>query len=191
IFLDPLFVDLPGNIYRTLAESPVIDAGNPTDPAPPGTGNRVDIGYVEEGRAAFYAAADYCEFCPNDGLTWGVDAFDTVADALAAAAAELASLNFPDQPPQYTVGVGPGLYAENLTVPSYVRLIGSGAEETILNAAGNPNAVTFDGVVQAEISGFTIAGASSAGVAVSGAANAITIAHNIIKDNSSGVVFDG
>jgi hypothetical protein len=194
-FLDPLFVDVPGDDYRTVAESPAIDAGDPTDPAPPGAGSRVDIGYLEQGRAAFYADDDYCEFCANDGLTWQVDAFDTIQDALDVAADELSVLAWPDRPPRYTVGVGPGLYSEAITLPSHLRLVGAatlgGAEETVLDAGGRETAVTLDGVVQAELSGLTIMGASSAGVAVLGASNAITVSRNIIAGNPNGVALSG
>ncbi len=189
MFLDPMFVDRFAHDYRTLDGSPVIDAGNPSDPAPPGTGDRVDIGYIEQGRAAFYADDDYCETCPNDGLTWQVDAFDKIQDALDAAADDMAALEATESPPQYTVGVGPGAYNEQVTIPGYVRLVGSGAEDTTINAGGSGSPVTFAGVVQAEVTGFTLTGAGSPAVAISGASNAITITRNIIEGNPTGVAF--
>jgi subtilisin-like proprotein convertase family protein len=163
IFLDPLFVSPQAHDYRTLDVSPVIDAGNPTDPSPPGTGNRVDIGYLEQGRASYYADDDYCETCPNDGLTWQVDAFDVIQDALDTAADDLAALNAAGDMPQYTVGVGPGVYVENVAMPSHVRLVGSGAEETTLDGGGDGVPITFDGVIETEVSEFTITGGSQAG----------------------------
>ncbi len=189
IFLDPLFVDRFAHDYRTMDDSPVIDAGNPTDPAPPGTGDRVDIGYIEQGRAAYYADDDYCETCANDGLTWQVDAFDVIQDALDAAADDMAALEATEPPPQYTVGVGPGTYTETVTITGYVRLVGSGAEDTTIDAGGSGSPVTLDGVVQAEVSGFTLIGAGSPGVAVSGASNNITITRNVIRDNPTGIAF--
>ncbi|MGD8626790.1 MAG: hypothetical protein PVJ34_19795, partial [Anaerolineae bacterium] len=53
VFLDPRFVDPISHNYYTDDDSPVVDAGNPTDPHPPGTGEQVDIGYIEQGRAAY------------------------------------------------------------------------------------------------------------------------------------------
>ena len=82
VFLDPRFVDPLNHNYYTDDYSPVVDAGNPTDPHPPGTGENVDIGYIEQGRAAYYVDDDYCPDCLNDGLTWGVDAFDQIQPAL-------------------------------------------------------------------------------------------------------------
>ncbi len=198
LFLDPLFVEPREPSYRTKDWSPVIDAGNPSDPVPPGTGGRADIGYVEQGRAAFYADDDYCMFCVNDGLTWGMDAFDDVQDALDAAEAEMAVLSFPDQPPQYTVGVGPGTYAGSFDLHSHVSLVGSGAEVTTLEGRADDVAVlAFDGVVQAEVRGFTIKGTSSAdgmsrtdvGVVVTGASNDVTITRNVIVGSEQGVAF--
>ncbi len=192
LFLDPMFVDRFAHDYRTVDGSPVIDAGNPSDPAPPGTGDRVDIGYIEQGRAAFYADDDYCETCPNDGLTWQVDAFDVIQDALDAAADDMAALEATESPPQYAVGVGAGTYhTETVTIPGYVRLVGSGAEDTTIDAGGSGSPVTFDGVVQAEVTGFTLTGAGSPGVAVLGASNSITVTRNIIRDNPTGVAFSG
>ncbi|MGD8626801.1 MAG: proprotein convertase P-domain-containing protein, partial [Anaerolineae bacterium] len=74
--------------YYTDDDSPVVDAGNPTDPHPPGTGEQVDIGYIEQGRAAYYVDDDYCADCLNDGLTWGVDAYDNIQQALDEAGDE-------------------------------------------------------------------------------------------------------
>jgi uncharacterized repeat protein (TIGR01451 family) len=192
LFLDPLFEDRWAFDYRTLADSPVIDAGNPSDPYPPGAGEAVDIGYLEQGRAAFYADDDYCETCSNDGLTWQVDAFDLIQDALNAAGdyvqtlerANVSTLNV-------SVGVGPGSYYETLTVPSYVRLIGSGAEDSLIDSAGLGTPVSFDGVVQSEISGFSITGSNSSAVELLGASNEITITRNIIRDNPTGISFSG
>jgi len=82
LFLDPLFVDPNADNYYPQENSPVIDAGNPNDPHPPGTGEVVDMGYIEQGRAAIYVDDDYCDTCLNDGLTWGVDAFDDIQAAL-------------------------------------------------------------------------------------------------------------
>ncbi len=189
IFLDPLFVNLQAHDYHTLDESPVINAGNPTDPAPPGAGNRVDIGYVEQSRTGYYVDDDYCEVCPNDGLVWQVSAFDSIQDGLDAAADDLEALMDPGEAMMVSVGVGPGTYTETVVVPSHVQLAGSGAEDTIIDVEGGGTPITFDGVAQAGVSGFTITGADSPGVAVTGASNHITITRNIIRDNFTAIAF--
>ncbi|MCP4100739.1 MAG: DUF5123 domain-containing protein, partial [Lentisphaerae bacterium] len=82
IFVDPRFTDVNNHDYRPLADSPVVDAGDPSDPAPPGSGERVDMGYAQSAEAAVYASKDYCEQCLNDGLEWQVTAFDSIQDAV-------------------------------------------------------------------------------------------------------------
>lgn len=185
LFLDPNFVDPTGNDYRTMNYSPVIDAGNPTDPAPPGSGNRADIGYVEQGRANFYVDDSYCQLCVNDGLTWQVDAFDNIQDALDAAEATLQHLK-PDVDAivQLTVGVAPGTYNENVSIPSRVLLLGSGAEVTTIDGGGG-TAVTFDRVVNGVLSGFTVTGGTA--VEITNASNSVVLYRNIIKDAATAV----
>lgn len=184
IFLNPLFTDLSN--YLADADSPLINAGAPGDPTPPGTGGRVDIGYVEQTGASFYADDDYCAICANDGLTWGVDAFDTIQAALDAAAAELLLLGT-DQL-RYTVGVGPGSYAETVAVPSYVDLVGADAETTIITSPNSSTiAVTFYGVNDASISNFTIMGLNTT-LSVNFTANNILITRNIITSPNAGAV---
>ncbi|MCP4361103.1 MAG: tandem-95 repeat protein, partial [Chloroflexi bacterium] len=188
-FLDPLFTDSADQDYRVKDESPIIDAGDPADPTPPGTGNRVDVGYLEQGSAAFYADDDYCDLCANDGLTWGVDAFDVIQDALDAAAADLAALATDDV--QYSVGVGAGNYNESVTVSSYIQLVGHSAEDTFILGNGGPG-VTFDGVVQAGVSSFDITGQGTptTSVTITGGANSISITGNILS-GSRGVWLGG
>jgi len=188
LFLDPLFLNLAANDYRTLDASPVIDAGDPGDPAPPGTGSRADIGYLEQGRASYYADDGYCASCPNDGLTWGVDAFDTIQAALDAAVGGIRLLDAALVESRFTVGVAPGTYHESVDVPSHVSLVGSGADRTTIEAAAGP-AVTFAGVVQASISSFTITGSGEAGVSAAGASNHILVSRNLIRGNGDGVRF--
>lgn len=196
LFLDPLFVSLLAHDYRLLDASPCIDAGALNDPAPPGTGGRVDLGYLERGRASYYVDDDYCSICPNDGLTWQVDAFDNIQDALDAAAQALPEV-CPEAScvkPVLSVGVGPGTYVltDAVRMPSYVRLLGSGADQTTIDANGWDSGVVFDGVVHAEVSGFAITGATHDDYAmlVTGASNAITITRNLIHHNYIGIWVD-
>lgn len=186
LFLDPNFVDPMDNDYRTLNFSPVIDTGNPTDPSPPGAGSRADIGYIEQGRVNFYVDDSYCEICLNDGLTWQVDAFDNIQDALDAAENALSNLNptYVDVP-QLVVGVAPGTYNEQVTIPSHVLLIGSSAENTMIDGQGG-TAVSFDAVTDSAIRNLTVMNADTA-VSISNASNNINIARNIIRNNTVGI----
>ncbi len=190
LFLDPNFVDALDHDYRTYNYSPVIDAGNPTDPAPPGAGSRADIGYVEQGRVNFYVDDSYCNICVNDGLTWQVDAFDTIQAALDAAKNALLNLNPGDvDVPQLVVGVAPGTYAEQVTLPSHVLLMGSGAETTILDGGGS-TAVTINGVTNAGVRDLTLTNANTA-VLVNGSSNTIDLRHNIFDNNTTGLLVNG
>ena len=196
LFLDPLFINRLANDYRTNVSSPVADAGDPGDPAPPGTGSRVDIGYLEQGRASFYADDDYCAGCVNDGLTWGVDAFNRIQAALDAAFAQQQLLKEALDQPGFTVGVAAGAYPENISIPSYVNLVGSGADQSIITGAGdNAEAVTFDGVVQAAISHFKIDAVTGSrlarGIHVTNLANHIEISRNLLRGSDIDILFDG
>ncbi len=55
IFTDPLLAGPPTDNYRLTLWSPAIGAGDPSEPVPPGTGEHIDIGYREFGRASAYA----------------------------------------------------------------------------------------------------------------------------------------
>jgi PKD repeat protein/nitrous oxidase accessory protein NosD len=183
----------PQHDYRPLDTSPVIDAGNPSDHVPPGTGERIDIGYLEVGQAVFAADDDYCETCLNDGLTWGVNAFDSIQAALDAARAIVINLGAALAGP-LTVGVGPGSYNERLTVPSHVRLIGTSADEVTLAGENAGTVITLDGVTDVEIRGLRITGSGPspyAGIRVTSGARDVLIARNLIAYNGQGIVFEG
>ena len=186
-FFDPLFRNLPADDLRLAANSPLIDMGAPNDPTPPGGGKRVDIGYAEYNAAGFYVSQDYSANGLNDGLTWGVDAFNQIQPALDAAAATLHSLQGPLPEGGYSVGVEAGTYTERVTVPSHVRLVGFGAENTTIDAGAAGSAVTFDGVIDSELSGFTVlnASASGAGVELKNGSSGITITRNVIRSNAA------
>ncbi|MDT8304557.1 MAG: Ig-like domain-containing protein, partial [Anaerolineae bacterium] len=53
IFADPFFVNPQNDDFRLGENSPMIDAGDPADPAPPGANGRADIGFAEHGAAGF------------------------------------------------------------------------------------------------------------------------------------------
>jgi hypothetical protein len=160
IFVDPQFLGPMANNFRTRDHSPVADAGNPSDPVPPGTGERADIGYLEQGRASFYVDDDYCADCINDNLTWGVDAFNTIQDGLNAASTYIQAIGVVPETP-VVVGVGAGEYIEPAEMPSYVHLAGSGADQTTLTNEWQ-DLVSFDNVINARVSGFTLRDAGRA-----------------------------
>ncbi|MFN8482269.1 MAG: Ig-like domain-containing protein [Anaerolineae bacterium] len=195
VFADPLFTNPSVNDYRPMSDSPVIGAGDPADPVPPGSGTRVDIGYVQQAQASFFADDSYCQTCANDGLTWQVDAFGKIQDAVNAASqfvkavgVSVAMTTTSAVGLAVTVGVGPGTYAERVSVPSHVRLVGSGAEQTTINGSG-ASPVTVSAATQAEISGFTlVSGGSAASINVLSASNFITVTRNIVR-SSAGISF--
>ncbi|MCW5849363.1 MAG: VCBS repeat-containing protein, partial [Anaerolineae bacterium] len=194
--LDPLFTNVADHDYRPQVGSPVLNAGNPSDPTPPGADGRVDMGYLEVGQAAFYADQGYCQTCDNDGLEWQVDAFNRIQDALDAASRAAAALDCDTTTPglcdvQFSVGVGAGVWNERVSVPSYARLIGSGADETTLNAGSAGSAVTFDGVVRAGASGLKLTGANTSGaVHLTNQANTIDLRRLLITGNHTGILLD-
>jgi hypothetical protein len=189
---DPLFVNPANHDYRLRDGSPMINAGNPSDPTPPGTSGRVDLGYVQRGQAAFYADDNYGQNGVNDGLDWQVDAFATIQEALDAAERALRAVGCQANANgecayQITVGVGPGTYTEQVRLPSQMLLRGSGAEQTIINA-GAGTGVTLSGVVNAGISGVTITGTSAGtGVLVRDASNTVEVQRTIIRNLGTGV----
>lgn len=186
LFVDPRFRQVATDDFRLAAGSPLIDKGAPNDPTVPGGGERVDIGYAEYNAAGFYVSHDYSETGLNDGLTWGVDAFDRIQPALDAAAAAMHDLQGALPEGGYSVGVDEGTYSERVTVPSHVRLVGSGAEVTTIDGGSAGSAVTFDAVIDSELAGFTVQNASAAGAGVSldNAASGITLSRNVIGANA-------
>lgn len=192
LFVDPRFRNLAMNDLRLAANSPLIDKGAPNDPTVPGGGERVDIGYTEFNAAGFYVSKNYSDTGLNDGLTWGIDAFDRIQPALEAAAETLHSLQGALPEGGYSVAVDKGVYMETVAVPSHVRLVGSGAEFTTIDAENGGSAVTFAGVVESQLSGFTVQNAGGAGVEIKGASNGITIERNVMLGNAShGVSLEG
>jgi len=183
LFRDPAFRNLAANDLRLAAGSRLIDMGAPGDPTPPGTGTRVDMGYAEYNAAGFYVSPSYSATSLNDGLTWGVDAFTTIQAALDAAGSALRNLGAAPEG-GYSVGVDDGTYAERVTVPSHVRLVGSGAAVSIIDAGSGGSAVTLDAVTDVEVSGFTLQGANAAGAGIElkNGASRIAIQRNVIRN---------
>jgi hypothetical protein len=193
---DPSFTNPAANNFQPLPISPLVNAGDPSDPVPPGAGSRVEIGYLQSGIAGVTVNANYCATCVNDGLTWQVNAFSQIQPALTVAARQVATLSCVlTSCPAFTVGVAPGTYTGPVTVPSFVSLIGSGATQTTLTGGGTGSVVTFSGAEQAAISDFTItgsgSGASDAGISLASAANAITVTRNLLSGDHTGARLAG
>ncbi|MFN8496885.1 MAG: FG-GAP-like repeat-containing protein [Anaerolineae bacterium] len=202
VFADPRFEDLSRHDYRPRVGSPAIDAGDPYDPTPPGSGGRVDIGYAQTGQASFYADDSYCATCVNDGLDWGVDAFGTIQDAVAAASRFQSALGVNCQRSEQcglplTVGVGPGVYAGSVSLPSDVRLIGSGADKTVIDGGGSPQSVIrIANALHVEVSGLTISGQGlgnpqAAGIEIGNGSHFITVTGALIRNNWHGLWLAG
>ncbi|MCB0200720.1 MAG: FG-GAP repeat protein, partial [Anaerolineae bacterium] len=195
LFANPRFMDPDNEDFRPQADSPVVDAGDPSDPAPPGSGDRIDLGYAQAAEASVYASKDYCEQCLNDGLAWQVTAFDAIQDAVD---------NVPNIEGVWTVGVAggsaaePAVYHEHVQLTSGLRLVGGGAAITVIDADDSGSPIVMDGVTGVEVSGFTVTDggedATDAGIAVTGASNQITITRNIIgglSPDNPGLVGNG
>ena len=166
LFSNPLFVDYAASDYRVEDSSPVINTGSPGDAVPPGAGDRIDIGHIEQTGGGYIASHDYCSTCDNDGLIWGVNAFDTIQGAVDAAEDDLLNL-FDGDGSQFTVGVDTGTYTESVTINWNLQLLGSDPDNTTIQGVGAP-AVTISKTVGTKVGGFTLlgAGANSIGVHV-------------------------
>jgi hypothetical protein len=133
--VQPLVFEQEGPDSYLLKDGERIKIDNPTAGA-----GAVDMGYLEQTGAAFYADDDYCDTCINDGLLWQINAFQTIQEAVDAAEAEL--LLVASDSLRYTVGVGPGTYVENVAMAPYVYIVGSDAETVMIDPL-SAAAVTF------------------------------------------------
>jgi len=66
---------------------------------------------------------DYCDGCPNDGHTWGTDAFATIQDGVDAVAVS------------GTVNVANGTYTEQVLIHKSISLVGQSEAGTILDGS--------------------------------------------------------
>ncbi|MEM7798767.1 MAG: hypothetical protein AAF633_06230 [Chloroflexota bacterium] len=187
IFSDPLFNDFASGDFRVASFSPVIDAGTPGDAVPPGAGDAVDIGHLEQSAVGFFIDGNYCSTCPNDGLIWGVNAFNFIQDGVDAALADLSSVEL-SEPISFTVGVNAGVYTETVVISGSINLVGRSPDTTAILGNGGP-AVTFDAAVDAGVSGFTLMGGGTnrIGILMAGGSNTVDIDYNLIKNNSVGI----
>ncbi|MEM7799105.1 MAG: hypothetical protein AAF633_07950, partial [Chloroflexota bacterium] len=187
IFSNPLFLDLANGDFRTESFSPVIDAGTPNDPVPPGAGRAIDIGHLEQSGSSFFVDDNYCQTCLNDGLIWGVDAFSTVQAAVNAAQEDIANLQL-ETPIQFNVGVNDGIYSESVVISTSVRLLGQGPDRSSIVGSTGP-AITYQAAVNAGVSGFKLRGGGPApiGILLKGGSNSVNIDYNYIISNTVGI----
>ncbi len=196
VFADPLFTNILSDDYTLLAFSPMIDAGNPSDPSPPGAGGRTDIGYSEFGAAGFYVDDDYCQTCLNDGLTFSVDAFNVISDALAAANRRTMTLGIPANG-AHTVGVAAGTYNEKLYMPSYINLVCDGADNVTIDGTGIDTQhstiwmqrVRNVAVRHCHVTGSLPANNASAGIRIGIDSSNVILLGNLVESNESGIIF--
>ncbi|NJN65679.1 MAG: hypothetical protein HC884_02680, partial [Chloroflexaceae bacterium] len=183
---DPVFSDPDEDNYRPGDGSALLDAGT----------SQSDIGYYEQSEAPIVVDDDYCETCENDGLPWGIYAFNTIQDAIDSSTDEVEELICSDEAIEaasdgcglLTILVKPGTYEENVILSSNLRLLGSGADDTIIEAGGSGDVVTIEDASFVEVRGFTIrnSGSGNSGVVVRNSRD-VLLTHNLITDNKHGV----
>jgi hypothetical protein len=88
---------------------------------------------------------DYCNGCPNDGHTWGYDAFDEIQDGIDAVASP------------GTVHVAAGDYNQNIVLEDGVEVLGAGADVATIYGGGSGSVVSGSDVGSTtKLDGFTI-----------------------------------
>jgi hypothetical protein len=91
---------------------------------------------------------DYCDGCPNDGHTWGYDAFDKIQDGIDAVDSS-------------TVHVAAGTYNETISLKDGVEVLGAGADVTTIDGGGSGPVVRGTSVGSTtKLDGFTITNGS-------------------------------
>jgi hypothetical protein len=120
---------------------------------------------------------DYCDGCPNDGHTWGYDAFDKIQDGINAVTSP------------GTVKVNAGTYVENVDFLGKAITVTSegGPATTIIDGDNGPPVVKFVSGEERDsvLTGFTVQNAftSLEGGGIQIKNSSPTIIDNIIRDN--------
>ncbi|MBN1591989.1 MAG: right-handed parallel beta-helix repeat-containing protein, partial [Candidatus Coatesbacteria bacterium] len=171
---DPEFASGPeGDFYlsQTAAgegnDSPCLDTGSDlastlgldncttrTDSSP--DANQVDMGFhYGSSRSSDFYVDESGNDTDNDGRTWAT-AFGSIECALSACSGSIPN----------TVHVSAGEYVRNLTMKSYVTLLGgyprlggarnSSIHETVINGGSDGSVITIDSLESVRIDGFTI-----------------------------------
>ena len=124
---------------------------------------------------------DYCDGCPNDGHTWGYDAFDKIQDGIDAVASP------------GTVQVAEGTYYENITLKDKVQILGAGSDVATIDGGGNSSVVTALNVLPGTVlDGFTVTNGTGTSIGVGSTAGggiyidggSPTISNNVIAGNN-------
>lgn len=114
--------------------------------------------------------ADYCEGCPNDGHTWGYDAFSKIQDGIDAVGSP------------GTVYVTAGTYYESITLKDRVVVQGAGASVTTIDAGEDGSVVTAASVgADTVLDGLTLQNGRTDGIF--GAGIDISFASPVIRNN--------
>lgn len=97
-----------------------------------------------------------------------------------------------------TVTVAPGIYNESVMIAKPLSLIGAGAPQTTIDAAGQPNGIFINGMTapftpgnntlsEVTVSGFTVENANFEGILVANASQ-VTLRDNIVRKNDVALV---
>lgn len=89
-----------------------------------------------------------------------------------------------EQPGEFIITVEQGLYQETMQFPSYIQLIGEGAEITILDADNEDTVVCIVGSAEVVVQGFTIQNGSQEGILCEMYSQPL-ISNNIITGNDN------
>lgn len=148
-------------------------------------GSTLTAGYfTPHPHAEVFVSPTYCAGCDNDGLgasSWNSTAFASIQAAINSGTEK--------------VVLRAGRYAEPFYLVSGVEVIGTGADNTLIEAplGTTPAAlVTAEGVVGARLSRVTLAGAGSGtGLQVDGQAQDVRFARSIVRNTGVAIQVDG
>jgi hypothetical protein len=122
----------------------------------------------------------YCQYCGNDGHTWGVDAFDTISEAVRGVAAG------------GTVYIRPGNYQEDVRIARPCKLVADGSGESILSPRFDDVTLTI-AANDVSLQGLQIVGSKQAAILVLGPdfqreqIRSVALRQNVIRGGQFGV----
>ena len=139
------------------------------------------IGLTTAAVCAIAQGASAATHCVKPG--GGSGCFATINGAIAASS------------PGDTIVVAPGTYAEDVVIDRRVSLLGSGADNTTINAKGKSNGINIDGldhpgaVDHVVVRNFKVEHANNEGILISNASD-VTIGSNHVTHNNLGLDTD-